>query len=462
MTVRRNWAGPMLAAMWLLGRPAWAQEEKPHAPSLPEDADDGTAPPLPETVSPDEQIAELKERIQQDEDERHKSTPALTWNGYVDFGYFAPIGNGGVGWIRDAGNAAFPQYSNYSWVFLGDILGTPVNSRGEVASLGNAPGILRFDSVNSSGAGGFIVNEINLRPRYQLADNAILRASVNFVPRTGSDFALGDFIEADQAELEYMPTSDGKTSIFIGKTMPVFGIEYKERRSDQRFGITPSLVGRYTDGPQLGIKVRSKLLNDWLILAGAVSNGSSTTEQFHFYSEVDQNWGKTLSGRAALSFPVGHLLHNQDKLEIGLSGEWGPQDRATNDSGKIWFEGLDVQYLNADFVFKGQLIRGGAPGLPDASAGVYGLKLRDSGYVEADWMVLPRLGLMARASLRDAIVNLGTDRIYITKQIQYTAGARVVFNPHIIAKLEYLHNQEYGGVPSFLDDIFTSSLVLGF
>jgi hypothetical protein len=462
MTVRRNWVWPLLATAWLLVRPALAQEEKPRAPSLPEDADDGAAPVLPETVSADEQIAELKERIQQDEDERHKSTPALTWNGYVDFGYFAPIGNGGVGWVRDAGNMAFPQYSTYSWVFLGDLLGTPVNSRGEAASLGNAPGIQRFDSVNSAGAGGFIVNEINLRPRYQLADNAILRASVNFVPRTGSDFALGDFIEADQAELEYMPTSDGKTSIFIGKTMPVFGIEYKERRSDQRFGITPSLVGRYTDGPQLGIKVRSKLLNDWLILAGAVSNGSSTTEQFHFYSEVDQNWGKTLSGRAALNFPVGHLLHNEDKLEIGLSGEWGPQDRATNDSGKIWFEGVDLQYLNANFTLKGQLIRGGAPGLPDASAGVYALKLRDSGYVEADWMVLPRLGLMGRASLRNAIVSLGTDRIYITKQVQYTAGMRVVFNPHIQAKLEYLHNQEYGGVPSFLDDMFTSSVVLGF
>ena len=34
--------------------------------------------------------------------------------------------------------------------------------------------------------------------------------------------------------------------------------------------------------------------------------------------------------------------------------------------------------------------------------------------------------------------------------------------PHIVAKLEYLHNQEYGGVPSFRDDIFTSSLVLSF
>ena len=105
-------------------------------------------------------------------------------------------------------------------------------------------------------------------------------------------------------------------------------------------------------------------------------------------------------------------------------------------------------------------MRGGAPGEPDAAQGVYGLKLHPSGYAELDWQVLPQFGFMVRGALRDAIVTLGTDRIYITKEIQYTAGVRVVFNSHVIAKLEYNHNQEYGGVPTFLDDIFTSSLVL--
>ena len=465
---KRAWQ--VMAAVSLLASPAMApralaqlaQEEKPEAPSLPEATDDAAAPEAEQFQTMQQEIAELKERMAQSEQERQKSVSALSFNGYVDFGYFAPVGNGGVGWIRDTGNVHFPQYSNYSWTFLGDILATAVNSRGEVASLGNAPGINRFDSVDSAGAGGFIVNEVNLRPRYQLADNAIMRASVDFVPRTGSDFALGDFIDVDQAELEYLPTKDGKTSIFIGKMMPIFGIAYKERKSDQRFGITPSLIDRYTTGSQLGVKVRSKLLNDWLILAGAVTNGSSTTEQFHFYSEIDQNWGKTLNGRAAISIPVGQLFRNDDKLEIGLSGEWGPQDRATDDSGKIWFEGLDLQYLNANFALKAQLMRGGAPGLPDAAQGVYGLQLHPSGYAELDWQVLPQFGFMFRTSLRNAIVTLGTDRIYITKEIQYTVGARVVFNPHIVAKVEYVHNQEYGGVPSFLDDIFTSSLVLAF
>jgi hypothetical protein len=463
---KRAWQ--VIAAVSLLTAPALApqalaQEEKPEAPSLPPEASDEEAPPVPDQAqSLEQQIAELNDRIAREEQDRLKSVPALSWNGYVDFGYFAPVGNGGVGWVRDAGNVVFPQYSNYSWTFLGDLLATAVNTRGEVASLGNAPGITRFDSVDSSGAGGFIVNEINLRPRYQLTDNAIMRASVNFVPRTGSDFALGDFVEADLAELEYLPTKDGKTSIFIGKMMPIFGIAYKERKSDQRFGITPSLIDRYTTGSQLGVKVRSKLLDDWLILAGAVTNGSSTTEQFHFYSEIDQNWGKTLNGRAAISIPVGHLFRNDDKLEIGVSGEWGPQDRATDNNGKMWFGGLDLQYLSANFAFKAQLIKGGSPGEPDAAQGVYGLQLHPSGYAELDWQVLPQFGFILRAAARDAIVTLGTDRIYITKEIQYTVGARVVFTPHIMTKVEYLHNQEYGSIPEFLDDIFTSSLVLAF
>ena len=44
-----------------------------------------------------------------------------------------------------------------------DILATTVNSRGEAADLGDAPGANRFDSINSRGAPGFAVNEFNLR-----------------------------------------------------------------------------------------------------------------------------------------------------------------------------------------------------------------------------------------------------------------------------------------------------------
>jgi hypothetical protein len=440
--------------------PAFAQEEGRSAPSLPDSAGED-APQEPDRLQLlEDRINELGERLRESDEAAQKRVSPLSWNGYVDFGFFVPLGNGGVGWVQDHGNMQFPQYAGYSWTFVGDILSTAVNTRGEVADLGDAVDAPRFDSINSNGAASFILNEINLRPRFQLSDRAIMRASVNFIPRTGSNFALGDFVEADVGELEYLLTADGKTSLFVGKSMPVFGIEYKDRKSDQRFGITPSLIARYTTGSQLGIKVRSKLLNDWLILAGSVTNGSSTTEQFHFYSEIDQNNGKTLNGRGAINIPVGQLLRNSHRLEIGLSGEYGAQDRAVDNGGKMWFAGVDLQYLGTDFAVKGQLMKGKAPG--NGEMGVFGLDLRPSGYLELDWQFLAEFGVILRGELRDAIVTLDPTRIYVTKEARLTVGARVVFNAHTMVKAEYLHNAEYGGVNSFNNDIATSSLVLSF
>jgi hypothetical protein len=451
---------PLLAAA-----PALAQEERSSAPSLPDSAAEEAPPASDRVQTLEERLAELNERLKESEEMRQKSVSPLSWNGYVDFGYFVPIGNRGAGWVRDDGPPEFrqfPQYSSYAWTFLGDILSTAINTRGEVADLGDAPDAARFDSVNSDGAAGFILNEINLRPRFQLSDRAILRASVNFVPRSGSDFALGDFVDADLGELEYLLTPDGKTSLFVGKTMPVFGIEYKDRKSDQRFGVTPSLIARYTTGSQLGIKVRSKLFNDWLILAASVTNNSSTIEMFHFYSEIDKNDDKFLNGRAAVSIPVGHLYHSDDRLELGLSGEWGAQDRATDTAGKMWLAGVDLQYLSVNFAVKAALMEGRSPGHPDAVDGVWGLHLNPSGYLEVDWQLLAQFGIYARIENRDALVTLGSERIYVTKEWRVTGGVRVVVNSHLVLKGEYLHNDEYGGINEFDNDVVTSSLVLAF
>ena len=435
------------------------------APSLPGPEESAPADPVEDLQ---QQIDELRQQLRTKEEEQLRNAPRLFINGYLDFGFFAPLGNDGVGWYRDFGNQQFPQYADgispdYAWTFLGDILSTPVNTRGEPADLGDAPGVSRFDGINANGAGGFLVNEVNLRLGYRLADRVLLRTSVNFVPRSARQaFSLGDFMDVDIAEMEYIVTDDGNTSIFVGKTLPVFGIEYKEFKSDERFGITPSLMHRYTSGPQLGVKARSKLFDEWVILAAAISNNSSTTEPFHFKSEIDQNWGKTFSGRAALSVPLGQMAEvlGADRLELGLSGIWGPQDWATNNRGKMRFWGVDLQYLGTNFTFKGQFMRGKAPGR--AAEGVWMLDLDNSGYLEATWMFLPNLGVLGRAALRDAIVALAADRIYITKTMQFTGGVRVVFNEHIALKAEYLHNLEYDGVEAFDNDIATSSLVLSF
>jgi hypothetical protein len=114
----RGRAWQVLAVLSLLARPALAQQEQevaetqeaPQAPSLPEASNEDAAPAASEETT-EERIAELTERIERSELERQRSVPRLSWNGYVDFGYFAPLGNAGAGSIRDAGNVVYPQYS---------------------------------------------------------------------------------------------------------------------------------------------------------------------------------------------------------------------------------------------------------------------------------------------------------------------------------------------------------------
>jgi hypothetical protein len=413
-------------------------------------------------MDPTDKLRELDARIEQTRSLVLGHQPRVTVGGYADLGFFVPQGDG-TGFYRDDAHVLFPQYGNYGWVFLGDILSTAVNSRGEVANLGSATGAgERFDSIHSGGAPGFIANEVNLTLTSGLGETAVATASVNFVPRSGSNFDLGDFLDVDLAQLEWMPTRSQRTSIFVGKFDSVLGIEYRERKAAQRFGITPSLIARYTTGTALGIKARSKLgPDDLFIIAGSATNGSFTTEQFHFYNEIDTNLGKTLSGRAALHPPL------PLDVELGVSGSWGAQDRSPNSDGKMWFWGVDLQAHTQSVDFKAQFLKGSAPG--DPRNRVYGLNLHGGAYAEVDWMLTPLFGLLGRAEYRDAIVWLGDEhtgtvddpnRLYLTKSWRGTGGLRFVFSDRIILKAEYLKNGEYGGIPQIKNDVITTSLLL--
>jgi hypothetical protein len=203
------------------------------------------------------------------------------------------------------------------------------------------------------------------------------------------------------------------------------------------------------------------LFDEWLILAASVTNNTSTVEQFHFYREIDRNVAKTLNGRVALSIPLGGLaFFDGERLELGMSGEWGAQDHDARSDREIWFAGADIAYQGTDLAIKAQIMTGEAPGTVDES--VWALDLSPSGYVELDWQALARLGLWLRADWRDAFVSLGSERAYLTKQARLTGGLRWLFNPHILAKAEYFHNQELGEIEQFDNDMVTSSLLLVF
>jgi len=397
--------------------------------------------------------AAFEARLAQSEALIRNNQPTVQLGGYVDFGFFVPQGNG-AGYIEDFGHVFFPRYAGqFGWVFLGDILAPAVNSRGEVADLGPAPGVNRYDSVNSRGAPGFILNEVNLALRSALTPTALVSASINFTPRTGSDFALGDAFDVDIAQVEWLPTDSQRTSLFAGKMEPVFGIEYRDRKADKRFGITPSLMSRYTTGTALGVKVRSKFgRGDWLVIALALTNGSNTTEQFHFYDEIDSNRGKTGSGRLAIRLP--------GSIEIGVSGSAGPQDRSTDNAHLMWFYGVDLLTHWGHVDLKGQWMKGHADGEP--SQNVYGLDLHQGGYLEMDAMLTSSFGVYGRGEYRDAFVWLSNQRAYLTKSWRATGGIHWVLTTRAVFKAEYLRNGEYGDIPAVANDVFTTSLVMGF
>jgi hypothetical protein len=451
----------------LFPRPGRAQSGSPpeSAPSVPDLA--ATPQPwTPDAAAPGIDPALVEAQIRQNEQLATNARQVLTFGGYVDLGFFAPQGNG-AGYVQDYGHATFPEYGGYGWVFLGDILAPAVNARGEVADLGDAPGVNRFDSIHSRGSPGFIVNEVNLRLVARPVSTAIITASINFTPRTGSNFSLGDVFDVDLAQVEWLPTESQRTSLFVGKMESVLGIEYRDRKSDRRFGITPSLIARYTTGTAIGVKARSKLgPDDAFVVAAALTNGSNTIEAFHFYDETDSNAGKTASGRVSARLPIssggdgdaaGAFPFN---VELGFSGSYGAQDRTTSNAHPMWFFGPDLLAEVGAVDLKAEWLKGAAAG--DPTQDVYQLQLHGGGFLEADVMLTAFWGLLGRIEYRDAFVALGMERAYVTKSWRGTIGGRCLLSHWAALRAEYLHNGEYGRIPQVRNDVFTSSLVLSY
>jgi len=126
----------------------------------------------------------------------------------------------------------------------------------------------------------------------------------------------------------------------------------------------------------------------------------------------------------------------------------------------MWFFGPDLIAELSPVDVKAAWLKGKAAG--DPTQDVYQLDLKGGGYLEADAVVTPTLGVLGRIEYRDAFVALGSDRAYVTKSWRATAGVRLVLASWAIAKAEYLRNGEYDGLPSVRNDVFTSSLVLSY
>jgi hypothetical protein len=183
---------------------------------------------------------------------------------------------------------------------------------------------------------------------------------------------------------------------------------------------------------------------------------------FHFYSEIDKNNSKSLNGRAAVSNPGRPPVRADDRLELGVSGEWGGQDRATDNAAQMWLAGLDLQYLSVNFVVKGLLIEGRSPGHPDPVDNLWGLHLIPSGYLEVD--------LAAARHVRHLRARRVPRRPRHARHRPHLRHQGMAGHRRRPRRRQPAHRRqgrvpaqrEYGGINEFDNDIVTSSMVLFF
>lgn len=377
----------------------------------------------------------------------------LRFTGYLDAGFFATQGDG-TAYVRDAGKLYHPEYAGIvPWVFLGDPWGNPINAQGDSADLGlDRTNIARFDPIQSHGKPSFLVNMMNLGMAASVGSELFFETSIDFEPRQGRLGSSGDQLDVDLAYLEYVPFKTFDLHLFAGKFESPFGIEYRNRKASDRFGITPSLISRYTVGTPIGLKARAGFFNDTLMLNVALTNGGTMTEKFaHFYNEIDANAGKTVSGR------LSYLLPLPLAVEMGASGEVGAQDGQPNDTTMQWLLGADLRVAAGDFTLKGEILRGHADG---GGIGQAPRLLVTGWYGEGDYQLLPWLGVIGRLDRRKANL-LAFPNLYLTDLLRATGGLRFDISFNLVARVEYLHLIEVSG-PELADDVFTSSVTFKF
>ncbi len=419
-----------------------------------------------------ERVDELEDRLEalerklQEAQSRQDflSKVAVRFSGYLDFGFFWVAGNGS-GVRPDTGHTVAPELEGQllgSWVLVGDPLSTSINSRGDVADVGDARAI-RFDPVHAGGRPSFLVNALNLGMSVTLGDSLSLHALLDFLPRDrdiSSPNALGDLFDLKLAFVRYQATlGPFAVQLDVGKVDSLLGIEYRNQEAPDRITVTPSVVCRYTCGRPVGLRGIARFANKRAELALALTNGSHQADWFVFQNEQDFNRFKTVTGRVGYRFPLGR------GLELNVNGSIGPQDRQSDDAVLQWHAGVAAQLQAGDFDVVAEAVMGEAQGKSDTTRG-YEVKCGAAQclqYRAAYGLVAYRatsvLQPYVRADFRTSRHRSGDQFAYIGDVVRATAGVRLMFGLHVIVKAEYTVNHELAG-PAFPNDVFTSSLVV--
>jgi len=407
--------------------------------------------------------------------------------------FFAPCG-----FVEDMGAASFnapapcPRgpagFNQARWHFLGDPLATAINSAGHPADVRsqNLPNqfsqAVPYDYIQSGGRPTFIINEVNVTPVAKLGEGFQALASINLYPRSASvsigdkqdtggvlpagPTKVGDYLFVDLAYLEYSTafrSGRHQLSVFAGRFDPNIGIEYRVRKAPDRFGVTPSLICRYSCGTPLGLKVRGLFFDEFFTLALAIHNGASYQEQlFRFGENTDRKFMKTVSGRASLH--CSEKNHCQKfNLEVGLSGEFGGEVDGFYDVGRGEFDPFVKQWtvdVDLHLEYRGLEVR--AEYLRTQADGYYGSDVKPTlprlvaqgAYFEGSYRILNWLGALLRWDVRDAVhTDYAVPFAYDSLLWRLTVGARIDINDNIALKAEYLHIQPFGRMADGLSDM---------
>lgn len=396
-------------------------------------------------------------------DEKHDwlVRTSVKLSGYLDFGFFWVQGNGS-GVRKDfGGTLGYRGEVLDTWVLGGDPLSTAINSRGDVADVGDSRAI-RYDPVHAGGRPSFIVSALNLGLAITLFEGFSMVASLDFLPRDRdvtrpNGMSAGDLFDLKLAYARYELVRRALViNIFAGKYDSVLGLEYRTQDAPERITVTPSLVCRYTCGRPVGIEGRVELIDRKLELSLALTNGTHQSDLFTFTNETDYNRWKTVAGRVALRLPIG------TGFELNLSGAVGPQDRQTDDRVLQWHYGAAAKLEIQDVILMGEFVTGKALGKDDEAheCGAAPCLAYRAGYGLVSYRLTTVLQPYLRVDWRSARHVSGADFAYVSEILRATFGLRFNIGRYVVIKAEYVVNRELAPLTEFPDDVLTTSLVV--
>lgn len=476
--MKHAWAATAAAGLLLVVLAGGARADVPPAPDAGVDAapaaDGEPAPPVPVTQDDLGSVRDDVDQLRTEHDALAGQVArigplARRLTGYLDIGFFAASGDGS-GVRADTLHEHLPEYDGQvpgTWVLLGDPLATAVNSRGEPADTGVSRAF-PIDTLDSQGRPTFVVNSLALGLEVDAGDAFMMEARVAFLPRAHAparDAGLDDHVAVDLAYVRWQaPWLEADVRVLVGKSYSLMGIEYRTAEAPDRITITPTLLCRYTCGHPVGIEVRSDWLEGRLHANFGLTNGTHFTDAFDFHDELDSNYFKTLAARLSWTFPVGR------GIEVGASGAAGAQDDQPENSPVQWHYGFDLRVDWKAFLLEAEWVKGKAPGadgpvVADGAdvecARAPCLRYRGA-YGLLAWSASPRWLPYLRVDWREATHRDGARFVYVSDALRWTVGVRVRLGTYVAAKAELVSNHELGAVPSFANDVVTTSLVLSY